>query len=106
MITITRTALLATLLAAAPALAQTTRPAPSSEAGSQSSNMGLPPDDNEHANNGVGTDGSLDHDHGTASSTVMGMHGSQTPIAKGSSQGVTKPVENQPSVGGGSQVPK
>ena len=65
--------------------------------------MGLPPDDNQHANNGVGTDGSLTQDNGTASSTVAGIHGGQTPVGVGSSQGVSKPVENEPAQGGGTQ---
>ncbi len=103
---ILKTAVLTALILSTPALAQTTRPAPSSEAGSQSSNMGLPPDDNEHANNGVGTQGSLEENHGSASSTVLGVHGGQTPIATGSSQGVAKPAENEPAQVGGTQHTK
>ena len=102
----TLTAFVLLLALAAPAAAQTTQPAPKTEAGSQSSNMGLPPTDG-HASNGVGTEGSLDHDHGKASSTVAGIGGSTTGITTGgNNQDSAKPAENQPSVGGGSQTGK
>ena len=100
-------AILLSLAFATPAMAQTTRPAPKSEAGSQSSNMGLPPDDNQDANNGTGTDGSIEHDHGKASSTVAGINGSTTGMGgNSSSKGADKPLEDQPSVGGGTQTGK
>ena len=89
-----------------PALAQTPKPPSGSEAGSQSSNMGLPPDDNAHANNGAGTDGSISKDNGSASSTVAGVNGSKTGMGGGSSQGASKPLENDPALGGGTQAPK
>lgn len=73
---------------------------PSGEAGS--SNMGPATGNKDNANNGIGTAGSLDHDAGSASSTVAGMNGSKT----GFGGNTVKPnkgneVETDPTQGGG-----
>ncbi len=58
---------------------------------------------NDAANNGVGTEGSLDHDAGKASSTVAGM-GGKGAVGGGNTGKVTgAPVESDPAQGGGMQ---
>ncbi len=74
----------------APAVvAQTTTPAPAApRAGS----------------NGIGTAGSLDHNAGTATSTVEGVHGGTAPIGAGrpATPGAAGRMESDPALGGGS----
>ena len=77
---------------------------PGSEAGSRSSKMGIPTGTSAGASNGVGTEGSLDHDAGKSSSTVSGMHGGTASFGRGAQP--TKPAENEPAIGGGDQKPK
>lgn len=68
----------------------------------ESSSMGPASGNKDGANNGVGTAGSLDHDAGTASSTVAGVNGGKT----GFGGNTIKPdkgneVETDPTQGGG-----
>lgn len=101
MLTVTRVIALSSLLmlGLATASAQTS----TSETGHQSSNMGPATGNRDGANNGVGTEGSLDHDAGKASSTVSGMNGS-TGLGGAKSQGSTAKVEGDPTQGGGTQT--
>ncbi len=69
------------------------------EAGSN--NMGPATGNTDKANNGIGTAGSLDHDAGSASSTVAGVNGGKT----GFGGNTIKPdkgneVETDPAQGG------
>ena len=70
-----------------------------SEANSQTSNMGPAIGNRGDANNGIGTQGSLDHDAGKASSTVTGMKGGTAALGGQSSQGTGK-MESDPTQGG------
>ena len=86
-----------------PGLATAWAQAPSSEAARQSSNMGPATGNNQGANNGVGTEGSLDQDRGKASSTVAGM-GGKAAVGNGNTGKVTGgAVESDPAQGGGTQ---
>jgi hypothetical protein len=81
------------------------RTAPSRETSGESTNesakMGPATGNNEGANNGVGTAGSLDHDAGTASSTVSGMKGGATGFGGGTpSRDSAAKVEGDPALGG------
>ncbi len=59
-----------------------------------------------NANNGVGTQGSLDSNPGKASSSVSGVNGGTTSFGGGSSaKGADGPVEGDPTQGG-SKPPK
>jgi hypothetical protein len=100
-LTVTRVIALSGLLmlGLATASAQTS----TGETGHQSSNMGPATGNRDGANNGVGTEGSLDHDAGKASSTVSGMNGSNTSFGGAKSQGSTAKVEGDPTQGGGGQ---
>ncbi len=104
--TLTKTAVLlgvSTGLLASPGIPTASAQAASSEAKNQSSNMAPATGNNGVANNGVGTDGSLDHDHGKASSTVAGMGGAKAGTGGDSSKASGGPVENDPALGGGKQ---
>lgn len=85
---------------AGPSLKTAQAQAPSSEATHQSSDMAPGTGNNGAANNGVGTDGSLDHDHGKASSTVAGMGGAKAGVGGDSSKATSGPVESDPGLGG------
>ena len=76
-----------------------------SESNSQSSNMGPATGNRGDANNGVGTQGSLDSSPGKASSTVSGVNGGTTSFGGSSSKGAGGPVESDPTQGG-SKPPK
>lgn len=70
----------------------------------QDSNMGSGSGNTGGANNGVGTQGSLDHDAGKASSTVAGVKGGTTSFGGGESSKATgQKLESDPSQGGGKQ---
>lgn len=71
-----------------------------SEASHQDSSMGPATGNRDGANNGVGTQGSLDSSPGKASSTVVGVHGGKTGIGSGSSTGAGGPLESDPTQGG------
>jgi len=91
------TALL-TLLVAAVAHAQ---PVPNGSADKGKATMGLPAAGTQGANNGVGTEGSINGQNGTASSTVAGAPGGTTPFkSNGNASG---PMESDPAQGGGQQ---
>jgi hypothetical protein len=83
------------LAVAAPAGAQPK----STEAGSQSSNMGPPAGDRSGASNGVGTAGSITGNEGkaTSSAATTGFN------AQGSNRGAGGTMENDPALGGGQQ---
>ena len=88
---------------AGPGLATAWAQAPSNEAAHQSSNMGPATGNKGDANNGVGTDGSLEQDHGKASSTVAGM-GGKAAVGGGNTGKVSGgAVESDPAQGGGTQ---
>lgn len=93
----------AACIVAGPGLRAAWAQAPSNEAAHQSSDMGPATGNNQGANNGVGTDGSLEQDHGKASSTVAGM-GGKARVGGGNSGKVTgSAVESDPAQGGGTQ---
>ncbi len=67
-----------------------------------SSNMAPSSGNTGAANNGVGTSGSLDHDAGSASSTVTGVNGGKTGFGGGAAKsGVGGEMETDPAQGGG-----
>ncbi len=66
-----------------------------------SSNMGPATGNNAGANNGVGTAGSLDHDAGSASSTVTGVNGGKTNFGGSASKPAGGEMESDPAQGGG-----
>lgn len=70
---------------------------------SQSSTMAPPSGNRDGANNGIGTSGSLDHNDGTASSTVNGANSPVARGAQGSNRGAGGAIENDPALGGGKQ---
>jgi len=94
-------ALLIGLVLAGPAVAQLPAPAGTE----QGSRMGLPNGNISGANNGVGTEGSLDRNAGKATSTVAGVRGGTASFGA-SDGGHAKPAENDPAIGGGDQKPK
>jgi hypothetical protein len=66
--------------------------------------MGLPTGSGAGANNGVGTQGSLDSSPGKASSSVAGVNGSGTSFGgNGSAKGTGGAIESDPTQGGGQQ---
>lgn len=71
----------------------------------QSSDMEPASGNNAGANNGAGTQGSLDGgDAGKASSTVAGVNGGKTGFAAGpSNKSIGGVVESDPALGGGKQ---
>ena len=86
------------------AFAQADKAADKTPGEAESSNMGPGTGNNGTANNGVGNSGSLDHDNGSASSTVAGVNGSKTGFGGNTVKpGAGGALETDPAQGGGKQ---
>jgi len=84
------------------ALAQADKAPGKAPGEAESSNMGPGTGNNGAANNGIGTSGSLDHDAGSASSTVAGVNGSKTGFNGNTIKpGTGTEMETDPAQGGG-----